>query len=144
MVEFIKDSLKELKDDEDLKSEYPKMIKVLAAEVTRDPSKEVSEDDAMLLGDFTCTECHRFHKAGKLGSAPDLTGYGSREWLIGIISDPSHKRFYGENNDRMPSYVKSPTEPDKNILTVHQVEILADWLRGNWYEPKVAEAAAKK
>lgn len=144
MVEFVKDSLKELKDDEDLKPEYPKMIKVLAAEATRDPSKEVSEDDATLLGDFTCTECHRFHKAGKLGSAPDLTGYGSREWLIGIISDPTQKRFYGEKNDRMPSYVKSPTEPEKNILTVQQAEIIADWLRGNWYEPKVAEAAAKK
>lgn len=139
MVDFVKDGLKELKDDIG-DEDYQKMIQVLAAEATRDPSKEVSKDDALALEDFTCTDCHRFHKAGSLGSAPDLTGYGSREWLIGIISDPAHKRFYGENNDRMPSYVKSPTEPDKNILTIEQAELITDWLQGKWYEPKAVEA----
>lgn len=140
MVEFVKDGLKDLRDEDSIgEEEYQKMVRILAAEATRDPSKEIPEDDSVLLEDFTCTECHRFHKTGKLGSAPDLTGYGSREWLIGIISDPTHERFYGENNDRMPSYVKSPAEPDKNILTVQQAEIIADWLRGNWYEPEVAK-----
>ena len=35
-----------------------------------------------------CASCHKFHEHGELGSAPDLTGYGSREWLIGMISNP--------------------------------------------------------
>ena len=48
--------------------------------------------------------CHHFHDAGDLGTAPDLTGYGSREWMIGMISDPEHERFYGEKNDRMPAF----------------------------------------
>jgi hypothetical protein len=49
-----------------------------------------------------CTECHQFRKTDEDASAPDLTGYGSREWLIGIINDPTHDRFYGKRNDRMP------------------------------------------
>ncbi|MEN6496539.1 MAG: cytochrome b N-terminal domain-containing protein [Thermoguttaceae bacterium] len=138
MVEFVKDSLKDLKEDEDLGEKgFAQMIATLAAEATRDPSKELAEDAAIHLEDFTCTECHKFHKLGKAGAAPDLTGYASREWLIGIISDPAHARFYGKSNDRMPSYLKSPDDPAKNVLTAKQVEILADWLRGTWYEPKV-------
>jgi ubiquinol-cytochrome c reductase cytochrome b subunit len=137
MAGFVKDSLKELRKEVG-EAEFQKMVAALAAEATRDPSKEVSEETATLFEDFTCTECHKFHKTGKLGQANDLTGYGSREWLIGIISDPAHKRFYGEKNDRMPSYVKSPSEPAKNILNARQVEIVTDWLRGVWYEPKPA------
>ena len=53
---------------------------------------------------------------------------------MGIIGDPAQPRFYGTKNDRMPSFFKSPGEPEKNILTARQVEMLADWLRGKWYE----------
>jgi len=137
MAGFVKDSLKELKDEIG-KEEFEKMVAALAAEATLDPAKEISEETGLLFEDFTCIDCHKFHKLGKLGQAPDLTGYGSREWLIGIISDPAHRRFYGDNNDRMPSYLKSADEPEKNILSAVEVEILADWLRGVWYEPKVA------
>jgi quinol-cytochrome oxidoreductase complex cytochrome b subunit len=45
--------------------------------------------------------------AWRTGSAPDLTGWGSREWLVGIIADPTHERFYGDSNDRMPSFGKA-------------------------------------
>jgi hypothetical protein len=31
----------------------------------------------------------------------------------------------------MPLYAESP-DPEKNILSVQSVEILADWLRGDW------------
>jgi len=71
-----------------------------------------------------CTECHQFHKADEDASAPDLTGYGSREWIVGMISDPTHARFYANRNDRMPSFAK------KEILDAHAIGLLADWLRG--------------
>jgi ubiquinol-cytochrome c reductase cytochrome b subunit len=73
-----------------------------------------------------CGGCHRFGDNGTdLGTAPDLTGWGSREWLVGIIADPTHERFYGESNDRMPAFEKT--------MPREQIGILADWLRGDWY-----------
>jgi ubiquinol-cytochrome c reductase cytochrome b subunit len=70
-----------------------------------------------------CTECHQFRKKDEDATAPDLTGYGSREWLISIISDPKHERFYGKRNDRMPAF------GEEKILDARAIELLADWLR---------------
>jgi ubiquinol-cytochrome c reductase cytochrome b subunit len=91
-----------------------------------------------------CASCHHFREAGELGSAPDLTGYGSREWIAGMISDPKHERFYREDNDRMPSFAANQ-DPARNTLSARQIGLLADWLRGDWYEPAAepAQAAAK-
>ena len=72
---------------------------------------------------------------GGLGDAPDLTGYGSRQWLVGIIRDPADKRFYGDANDRMPAYAETPEDPARNRLTDREVGLLADWLRGDWTRP---------
>jgi ubiquinol-cytochrome c reductase cytochrome b subunit len=71
-----------------------------------------------------CTECHQFRKKDEDATAPDLTGYGSREWLIGIIANPKHERFYGTRNDRMPAF------GEEKILDARSIELLADWLRG--------------
>ena len=64
----------------------------------------VAAGAALIKDQAGCTNCHHFHDEGSLGSAPDLTGYGSREWLIGMISNPEHERFYGDKNDRMPAF----------------------------------------
>lgn len=137
MAAFLKDDLPEvLKDIDDGPAQFKKLIEALAAEASAPPGHKPPEDVLVLFEDFTCTSsgCHHFHGQGQLGTAPDLTGYGSREWLIGIIRDPAHKRFYGARNDRMPSYAPAD-RLDQQILTPRQVEILADWLRGQWYEP---------
>ena len=82
-----------------------------------------------------CGACHRFTPNELAhGSAPDLTGWGSREWLVGIIVDPTHERFYGDSNDRMPSFGKA-AEGSAPILTGRQIGLIADWLRGDWYRP---------
>ncbi len=132
MADFVKDDLKEPRKELGEK-QLRNWIKTLAAEADREPSKKLTAEEVAGFEDFTCDNCHRFHGKGKLGNGPDLTGYGSREWLLGIISDPTQRRFYGVKNDRMPSFLKSPGEPEKNLLTARQVEILADWLRGKWY-----------
>ena len=75
----------------------------------------------------SCGECHTFHDAGK--GSPDLTGYGSREWLTAFIADPAHTRFFGDNNDRMPSFLTEKT------LSPKEIGFIADWLRGEWYVP---------
>ena len=72
-------------------------------------------------------------KAEARAKGPDLTGYGSRDWLIGIIGNPAHKRFYGKENDRMPAYAESATDAKKNVLSQQDLELLVDWMRGEWY-----------
>ncbi len=81
-----------------------------------------------LIGE-NCTECHTFHGKG-MSSGPDLTGYGSRQWLTGMIGNPAHKRYYGDKNDRMPAFAESTTDPQRNTLSPRNLEMLADWLRG--------------
>lgn len=141
MVDFVKDTLKELRDEDEVGEEaLEDLIACLAAEaqlesprhVKDDEVQGIDEDTMFLFEDFICTDCHRFYTLGKPGDAPDLTGYGSREWLTGIIRDPTDDRFYGSQNDRMPSYHKSP---DDFTLTADQVEMLVDWFRGEWYQP---------
>ncbi|MEP6778564.1 MAG: menaquinol-cytochrome C reductase, partial [Gemmatimonadaceae bacterium] len=61
--------------------------------------------------------------------SPDMTGYASKEWMIAFVSDPSHERFFGDNNDRMPSFGKEKT------LTLQELGLVADWLRGDWFMP---------
>ena len=73
--------------------------------------------------------------AGELGMAPDLSGYGSRDWLIGMISDPTHERFYRDANDRMPSFAAHQGASPENLLSPESIGLIVDWLRGEWYEP---------
>ncbi|HVU86858.1 MAG TPA: cytochrome b N-terminal domain-containing protein [Pirellulales bacterium] len=90
-----------------------------------------------------CTNCHHFHDAGDLGAAPDLTGFGSREWLIGMISNPGHERFYGDKNDRMPEFAAGD-DPTQHRLTAEELSLLADWLRGEWFVPAAGAADASE
>jgi mono/diheme cytochrome c family protein len=76
---------------------------------------------------LSCLDCHTFHNEDEDASAPDLTGYGSETWLMGMISDPTHTRFYGSRNDRMPEFGKDER------LSEREIRLLARWLRGDWH-----------
>jgi ubiquinol-cytochrome c reductase cytochrome b subunit len=81
-----------------------------------------------------CAECHAFHGAAEDTTAPNLTGYGSRGWLVKFITNPADPDFYGELNDRMPAFGAS------HQLSPDQIGLIADWLRGEWYEkPEAAD-----
>ena len=82
-----------------------------------------------------CTSCHRFGEHGQLGLAPDLTGYGSYEWMLGLVSDPAHERFYRMENDRMPSFAKDLAHPERNNVSIRELSLIIDWLRGDYYLP---------
>ena len=90
-----------------------------------------------------CASCHKFREAGELGSAPDLTGYGSREWLLGMISNPKHERYYRDDNDRMPAFAEHAGDSPQNRLSAHALGLVVDWLRGEWYEPPANEPVAE-
>ena len=120
-------------DRENLK----KVVIALSAEAQLKGQKDLDQRDAALIregqellkGKMGCTDCHRFHSEDSEASGPDLTGYGSREWITAMIHDPTHARFYGQRNDGMPSFGR------QQILDETTIGLAADWLRGDWYEP---------
>lgn len=86
-----------------------------------------------------CASCHRFGEQGQLGLAPDLSGYGSYEWMLGLISDPTHERFYRQENDRMPSFAKDLAHPERNNVSVRELSLIVDWIRGDYYRASDAQ-----
>ena len=135
MVRFVKRTVAQHGEAE--KAQLQLVIKAVSAEAALPSQRDL---DARELADIEagrraitteamrCTECHEFRRPDENDTAPLLTGYGSRKWLIDFIADPAHPQFYGRRNDRMPAYRAS------GILTEAEMGILADWLRGDWYE----------
>ncbi len=156
MAGFVKDTMTEWPAED-----VQKVVIALSAEAQLKAQQATDKEDAgkiaagreLIANEENCTMCHKFHDVGELGTAPDLTGYGSREWLIGMISNPTHARYYPDSNDRMPAFAEQDGNPSKNLLDAREIELIADWLRGQWYEAPAAnipvaenasgEAAAK-
>jgi ubiquinol-cytochrome c reductase cytochrome b subunit len=140
MPGFVKDTLAGL--DENGQKDVQRVVKALSAEAQLPSQRELDANDAkeieqgrkLLVEEFSCTDCHRFHDKGPVGNAPNLTGYGSPEWSGGILRNPADKHYYGKLNDRMPAYAASPTDPAQNILSTREIKMLSNWLRGEWYE----------
>ncbi|MEO5802685.1 MAG: c-type cytochrome, partial [Verrucomicrobiota bacterium] len=137
MAKFVKKDVAQFSAKE--KEQLKKVIAALSAEAWLKSQRDMDKRDDAIIKEgrallaqapMSCTDCHQFQNKDEDATAPDLTGYGSHEWLTGIISDPTHPRFYGKKNDRMPAYAE-----DK-ILDAQSIELLVNWLRGEWYEPK--------
>ena len=75
-------------------------------------------------GAQSCVMCHQLDHPQISGSGmalgPDLTGYGSPEWLSGIIRDSSQPRFYGSQNSGMPKFA--------HRLRSQELQLLTDWI----------------
>ncbi|MEX2185280.1 MAG: cytochrome b N-terminal domain-containing protein [Pirellulales bacterium] len=153
MAGFVSDSLGD-KLDTDAKATLTKVIAALSAEAALPEKRELDaaaakdgtlEAGRKAIAEFSwesgsCVDCHKFHDNGDLGSAPDLTGYGSRQWLLDFVSNPAHKRFYeGKSNDRMPAFAADAAKPANNLLSRHELELIVDWLRSDWYRPEEAD-----
>ncbi|MEX2118307.1 MAG: cytochrome b N-terminal domain-containing protein [Pirellulales bacterium] len=141
MVEFIKTTMPELEP-----ADVAQAVAALSAQAQLVSQHDMDKIDAAMIQEgieqielLGCIDCHKFRGLGDLGTAPDLTGYASREWLLGMISNPAHERFYGDNNDRMPAFAANPDDPRSNILSPKDLELLVDWLRGEWYRPPRAK-----
>jgi len=129
MVEFVHDSLADAE---------PAQLEAVAAAVAAQANltyEELNPDEVErgqeAMMDLGCFDCHKLGEEGYLGAAPDLTGYGSVEWIKGIIANPDHERFYeASGNDRMPAFAKSDDE-QSNLLSDHDLNMLARWIRGD-------------
>jgi len=89
----------------------------------------IEQGRTLIQSETRCTDCHQFHKQDEDATAPNLTGYGSRQWLTGFISNSAHPDYYGKGNDRMPAF------GSEQILSAKEIGLIADWLRGSWYQP---------
>ncbi len=132
----------EPKLDADQKAKLALAVAALSAEAQLKSQSALDAKDAADLAkgrefiktDFACTDCHAFGKPDPDATAPDLTGWASRDWLIGLITNPAHEKFYGKRNDRMPRF------GDEKILAPQAITLVADWLRGEWYETPSAQS----
>jgi len=132
MHDFLQDEFDGIDDDKDLRADMDLLIKAISAEAKLASQSKVDLEDreAIMKGrelfdEIGCTDCHALGGWNAEDySAPDLTGYGSREWMLGIVHDPEHERYYGKKNDRMPAFGKDEK------LTRRQMERIVDWLRG--------------
>lgn len=148
MAGFVKNNLADLEGED--KKALENLIVALSAEANLPAQQEAdAQADAngaiaagkdALVNNFSCIDCHKFHDNGELGSAPDLTGYGSREWMMAFVGNPEHERFYPYTNDRMPSFAADAEHPENNLLDQKSLGLIVDWLRRDWYEPEEAES----
>ncbi|MBI2927460.1 MAG: cytochrome b N-terminal domain-containing protein [Verrucomicrobia bacterium] len=144
MVKFVKKDVAKFSAEQ--KENLKKILAAVSAEARLQTQRDLDQRDAALIAEgrkliadseMRCTECHQFQKPDEDATAPDLTGYGSREWLLGILSNPAHERYYGKRNDRMPAFGAD------RILDEKALGLLTDWLRGEWYEPAAVATAAR-
>jgi ubiquinol-cytochrome c reductase cytochrome b subunit len=135
MVGFVQDNLKDLAAAK--KTQLDKVIAAVSAEAQlpaqqaadQADTAKITEGRQLLRTEISCVDCHQFQQPDANAVAPDLTGYGSRDWLVAYLADPAHPRFYGKDNDRMPAFGAS------GRLSPHDLGLLADWLRGDWATP---------
>jgi ubiquinol-cytochrome c reductase cytochrome b subunit len=143
MVEYVQGDLKTWPKDE-----IGQVVAALSAQAQLPSQRQLDASDVapiaagrgLIADDSRCAACHRFKPEWPSGDPklrenetgyPDLTHYGSRDWLIGMISNPSAPRFYGKKNDRMPAFAANESDLSSCILSRREIELIVDWLRGD-------------
>jgi ubiquinol-cytochrome c reductase cytochrome b subunit len=134
MDDFVKKDVAGFSADQ--KAQLPGVLAAISAEAGLKSQADLEQRDAAVIeqgrksfGGIGCADCHQFHSTDPEATAPNLTGYGSHEWLVAFISNPAHERFYGKDNDRMPLFGVT------HQLSDQEIGLVADWLRGEWYVP---------
>jgi ubiquinol-cytochrome c reductase cytochrome b subunit len=133
MVTFVHDDLKTWKPEE-----IENVVIALSAEAKLESQAKLDEADAariaagreLITDTAKCAQCHKFHDVDEGGgAAPDLTGYGSKEWLAAFIHNPADPRFYGDRNDRMPAF---GTGGPEMRLKPESIKEIIDFIRSDW------------
>jgi ubiquinol-cytochrome c reductase cytochrome b subunit len=92
-------------------------------------------EGALPIGDGeSCIACHSMQPVGEEADlsegfapyAPTLTGYGSPDWIKGMVTDPASDTYYGQaGSNAMPAFGEQ--------LSEHQLEMLVRWLTGDYH-----------
>lgn len=164
MISWVRDTIRdpqeEMSDEE--KAEFAKQVESVAIAISSlaelSYQQEADKADAeqieagmdLAINEFSCIDCHKIGDEGDLGSAPDLTGYASRQWLIDFIANPRSERFYSPDNYEnpeglMPAFRGHPEDESLNQLTAEELGMIADWLRSDWlYKEEAIESNAEE
>ncbi len=81
------------------------------------------------LFDAKCAGCHTFGKLFTKGEkASDLEGFGGRDWIRGLLTEPSSPRFFGHTKlTRMTKWVQEELA-DLEPAEATELDRIADWL----------------
>ncbi|HVK57773.1 MAG TPA: cytochrome b N-terminal domain-containing protein [Candidatus Kapabacteria bacterium] len=143
MVRFVNRTIGEFNAEQ--KERLKKVVAAVSAEGRLPSQSQLDRQDRSLIeegrllvasDEMRCTECHQFRKRDEDATAPDLTGYGSQEWLTAIINNPAHERFYGKRNDRMPAFGDGARLDEKSVA------MLVSWLRGETNSVNITPVAS--
>jgi ubiquinol-cytochrome c reductase cytochrome b subunit len=129
MVTFVTEDVAEYSDEQRVQLESVVIALSAEAKLARQADDDARDaariaEGGKLIGEdgLACTDCHQWRD--ETSGRPDLNGWASRQWMIDLIHNPAHPRFYGKNNDRMPAY------GEKGELTPEQISMVVDWIRG--------------
>lgn len=134
MVRFVQRGIPNAWTDEQ-RAELEYVIKWLSAEADLSRQEEIEAleaaeiergHDAVMGEVVNCLDCHTVSGQGER-EGPDLTGWGSRDWILRMLENPAHPMLYGESNDGMPAF------GEEDILTDREMGLIVDWLRQDWY-----------
>jgi len=134
MVRFVQRGIAGFDDAQ--KEQLAKVIKALSfearlprqAQIDDAEYPEIEEGrDAMASESIDCVRCHVFRGDSEEDAGPHLDGWASRTWMLGLLRNPAHPDYYGEDNDRMPAF------GEEEILTPEEMGLVVDWLREDWY-----------
>jgi ubiquinol-cytochrome c reductase cytochrome b subunit len=110
------------------------------AMMRRDP-----ETRGVALFNEHCSGCHQLGELGptaEKATAPDLTGWGTREWVMSMLEDPDAPNRFGNSpyKGEMMSVVKPPADPEhaKSFKPMPEAErmLIASFLAGEAAEVK--------
>ncbi len=141
MAEWVQEHAELLKDSDKPDDDVDAIVAALSAQAELRSQKESDAKDKELIQkgltliEQNCMDCHRLGANGELGTAPDLTQYASYSWTLAFLTDPTHERFYREENDRMPSFAKDLSQPVKHTVSIRELSLIVNWLRGEYYQP---------
>ncbi|MGV3608731.1 MAG: cytochrome b N-terminal domain-containing protein [Planctomycetaceae bacterium] len=139
MAGWVKEHEELLKDTEKSDDAVDAIAAALSAQAQLRSQKDADAKDQELIQkgltliEQNCMDCHRMGGNGELGSAPDLTQYASYSWTLAFLTDPTHERFYRSENDRMPSFAQDLSQPTKHTVSIRELSLIVNWLRGEYY-----------
>jgi quinol-cytochrome oxidoreductase complex cytochrome b subunit/mono/diheme cytochrome c family protein len=104
MAQWVKDKRRKA-DPEVLAADFGKIAKWLAShphgKEWKDPA--LTEGYNLFQTKYNCKSCHSYAGGKNRENAPDLTGYGSAEWIRRMVTAPARPELYGDNNE-MPTF----------------------------------------
>jgi ubiquinol-cytochrome c reductase cytochrome b subunit len=132
------------KDQIKTQEESLDQIAAWLAEQALPPAKRTKAPLGKPLFKTMCGRCHRVEDLGtdKVGKAPNLTGYGSADWIRGMILAPAAKTRYGQYYEDpkkldglMPAFAnleapgalaalheRNPNLPDSKLINLSDID----------------------